>query len=83
MGILEEINDSVNIAFFYGGEIIAERTWNYIPNVGDVIELFEKKARREFKVQSRRFHDRTEGFFSGLSSQKVTLELVFLGELAQ
>jgi hypothetical protein len=83
MGMLDEINDAVTIAFQYGGKIIAERTWNYIPAVGDVVELVEKKTSREFKVQSRRFHDRTEGFFAGLSAQKVTLDLIFLGELTQ
>jgi hypothetical protein len=83
MGMLDEVNDSVIIAFLYGGKIIAERTWNYIPALGDVVELVEKKSVREFKVQSRRFHDRSEGFFSGLSTQKVTLELIYLGELAQ
>jgi hypothetical protein len=81
MGMLDEMNDAVEIAFRLDGEVIAERTWNYLPAVGDLVELMDEKSGREFAVKIRRFHDRTEGFFSGLGPQKVTLDIIFVRSL--
>lgn len=76
--MLDELNDAVEIEFLYNQEIIAERTWNYLPNVGDAVELIIDKKATRFKVYARLFLDRNPGFFAGISSQRVSIQLVQL-----
>lgn len=73
MGMLDELNDAIDIAFYCNGEKIADRNWNYIPDVGDEVHLAGNTMR--YRVESREFLDRERGFLSGLGPQRVVIDI--------
>lgn len=74
MGMLDEMNDAIDIAFYCNGEKIADRNWNYLPNVGHEVHIGGNPTR--YRVQSLEFLDRERGFLSGLGPQRVIIEIL-------
>ncbi len=72
MSLLEELNDAGEITFLCQGKVVAERTWNYVPDVNDIVEL----DGNNYRAESRIYHDRKEGFFAGLGRQRISIHVI-------